>query len=157
MATYDSLAEYTKLKSIFPSLTDDNFRITSSDTNTYNCLAWVIDEDSYRVDPLSGRWGTGVVRTPTIEALMEVYEEHGFEECTDDSIEKGYVKIAIYAEPMTGRITHAAKQCPDGSWTSKLGDLQDINHDTPEVLQGGGYGTVQRYMRKRLPRARRRR
>lgn len=113
-------------------------------------MAWAVDEDSFRIDPFSGQWGSsGVSRVPTIAALMEVYAEYGYEPCEDGEIEKGYEKLAIYAEPMTARITHAAKQLPDGSWTSKLGDWQDIMHKTPEALQGADYGTVQQFMRRK--------
>lgn len=37
---------------------------------------------------------------------------------------------------------------PDGKWTSKLGHDVDIEHDTPEDLAEGIYGTVMHYMRR---------
>jgi len=35
-----------------------------------------------------------------------------------------------------------------GQWTSKLGDLQDILHDKPNVVGGGAYGSVAVYMKR---------
>lgn len=37
--------------------------------------------------------------------------------------------------------THAARQLPNGRWTSKLGFLEDIEHDLHDVA-GEAYGTV---------------
>ena len=36
--------------------------------------------------------------------------------------------------------THAARQLPNGWWTSKLGPSFDIEHATPEAVAGGVYG-----------------
>jgi hypothetical protein len=38
--------------------------------------------------------------------------------------------------------THAARQLPDGTWTSKLGKDVDIEHDYPDDVAGGVYGEV---------------
>ena len=55
----------------------------------------------------------------------------------------------IYGDDL-GEVRHAARQVPNGKWASKMGDLADIEHDSPEVVEGVLYGTVQRYMfRKR--------
>ena len=46
--------------------------------------------------------------------------------------------IAIYCnfnpQLKTLEVTHAARQLPSGKWTSKLGDADDIEHNT---LEGG--------------------
>jgi hypothetical protein len=36
----------------------------------------------------------------------------------------------------------------DGSWTSKLGPDDDIEHPTPESLAGGAYGNVVRTLKR---------
>lgn len=46
-----------------------------------------------------------------------------------------------------GEPTHAARQLPSGAWTSKLGEWEDIEHDTLEALEGSegrgeAYGRV---------------
>jgi len=44
--------------------------------------------------------------------------------------------------------THAARQLPDGKWTSKLGQLEDITHGTTDVIEGGDYGEVVQFMKR---------
>ena len=53
----------------------------------------------------------------------------------------------------TGAPTHAAWQRPDGRWTSKLGDNEDIIHDKLDGLAGPKYGTVTVFLKR--PRQRR--
>ena len=63
-------------------------------------------------------------------------------------MEEGFEKVVIYGFPR-GRIKHAARQLSTGWWTSKIGDRQDIEHSTPEELEGVEYGIVVQYMRRR--------
>lgn len=77
----------------------------------------------------------------TAEALLAAYQSLGFEGSDSRSVEEGYEKVAIYATS-DGAYTHAARQLTDGRWTSKLGNWQDIEHDTLEALEGTSYGTV---------------
>lgn len=46
--------------------------------------------------------------------------------------------------------THAARQLPNGLWTSKLGQLEDITHATPQVIAGSDYGEVMQFMKRPL-------
>jgi hypothetical protein len=78
------------------------------------------------------------------------FEALGYEVCDDRRLEPGYEKIAIYG--LAGSPEHAAKQLLDGSWSSKLGYLNDIVHATLEALEGPDYGSVEVIMRR--PRAR---
>lgn len=83
---------------------------------------------------------------------MEAFGTLGYEECEDGSFEAGYEKVALYArEKPDGSLwpTHAARQLPNQRWTSKLGKLEDIIHDKPEVLSGPLYGEPVNYMRRR--------
>jgi len=62
----------------------------------------------------------------------------------DGAPEPGAEKIAVYA---AGEFyTHAARQLPNGKWTSKLGAAEDIEHDTAEDVAGGLYGVVVQFM-----------
>ncbi len=54
-------------------------------------------------------------------------------------MEGGVTKVAIYGDIDADSWTHAARQLPNGKWTSKLGDFEDIEHDTPEGLVGSLY------------------
>ena len=68
--------------------------------------------------------------------------------CESADHEPEYDKIAIYGDG--GEYTHVARQLAvDGTWTSKLGPDDDINHATPEALAGGAYGNVVKIMRRR--------
>lgn len=71
----------------------------------------------------------------------------GYEKCADDSLEDGFEKIALYASP-AGEPKHAARQLPDGMWTSKLGPQEDISHTTPNGVTGAAYGEVFMIMRR---------
>src|SRR5579871_5278130 len=91
-------------------------------------------------DPLgAGYWPNGIARTETQEAFVAAYATVGFAPTTDDSLQPGVEKIAVYAKG--GKPTHAARQLPSGRWTSKLGRAEDIEHDL-SALAGDVYGTV---------------
>lgn len=82
-----------------------------------------------------------------IEALVSAFESMGYERCAGDSLEDGYDKVALYVD-RHGFWTHAAKQQADGSWSSKIGNGEDIRHRTPHALSGREYGQVMYYMRR---------
>ena len=91
-------------------------------------------------------WPRGVSREETLEAFKEAYGMVGFIPCEDGCAESGYEKIAIYSK---GReTTHAARQLPNGWWTSKLGKLEDIEHQTPGGVEGTYYGSVSVFMKR---------
>jgi hypothetical protein len=51
-----------------------------------------------------------------------------------------------------GSPTHAARQLDNGRWTSKLGELEDIEHSLRD-LEGAAYGTVVQVMKRPRPAA----
>jgi hypothetical protein len=61
-------------------------------------------------------------------------------------LEPGFEKVVLYGSALL--YTHAARQLPNGKWTSKLGALADIEHDTPEDVAGGVYGEVAGFMKR---------
>lgn len=73
-------------------------------------------------------------------ALEAAFKSRGFAECFDGTLESGFEKVALYGSAFMS--THAARQLPDGRWTSKLGKAEDIAHDTPDDVTGGLYGEV---------------
>ncbi|WP_419862312.1 DUF7689 domain-containing protein [Candidatus Palauibacter sp.] len=93
-------------------------------------------------------WPRNVRCDGTVEALVEMFESRGYEICSDASLEDGYEKIAIYADGR-GYPTHAARQLETGAWTSKLGGLEDIEHDTVDDVNGPDYGAPVCFMRQR--------
>lgn len=74
-------------------------------------------------------------------SFTQAYATQGYSPCKDAGLESGFEKIAIYVNPM-GIPTHAARQLPNGKWTSKLGTLEDIEHLATSGLEGPTYGSV---------------
>jgi hypothetical protein len=130
-----------------PRLTVGAYTPSSPCTRRYNCIAWAADDTTGKwwPDPLGiGKWPAGVPREATVDAFIRAYGTLGYALCQDNSLEAGFEKIAIYATRETdGSLspTHAAKQLPNGHWSSKLGDFEDIEHPELDVLDGPAYGT----------------
>ncbi len=74
-----------------------------------------------------------------------------FQLCADAIQEEGYEKIALYGYP-NSLFSHAARLQEDGSWTSKLGKIEDIRHQNLAVLEGPhpAYGQVQCFMKRAM-------
>ncbi len=132
----------------FPRLRTDNHRITSPSSSRYNCIAWAAEDPSQW-------WQPGLYWLPpdhppddfSLLALAQVFMSLGYESCgMDASLESGYLKVALYSD--AGEYTHAARQLPNGKWTSKLGKSVDIEHDAPEDVGGGLYGEVAGVMKR---------
>lgn len=144
----------------FPRLDGSNYTQTSPTTPAYNCIAWAAGDNSRWWQPDSQYnyyWPDGVPREHTLTAYTAAYQTLGYETCDGGELEKGFEKVVIYIDPALGTPTHAARQLPDGQWTSKLGQNVDISHQDPETLTGGKYGTVAQFMKRRLKVKRRRR
>lgn len=63
-------------------------------------------------------------------------------------MEEKYQKIAIYND-YDNLPTHVARQLPNGKWTSKLGQDEDIEHNNLQGLTGRpGYGEVACIMKR---------
>ena len=129
------------LERLFPRLRSDTYKITSPAQVDYNCIAWAAGDDSRWWEPDSfGQyyWPEGVPREYTVEVYTEVFQKLGFEVCQDATFEVGVEKVAIFA--LDGSPTHAARQLVDGTWTSKLGQLEDIEHRDLDQVGEGDYG-----------------
>ncbi len=140
-------------KDSFPHLEDHNHHLTSPVTNRYNCIAWAAGNDGKWWWPDAnniGYWPPNAPREETLDAFIQAYSVLGYKECRDGEMELGFEKVVIYAKVTYGIPipTHAARQLSDGKWTSKLGTLEDIQHSTPEGLNGPVYGTPVLYLRR---------
>jgi hypothetical protein len=129
----------------FPRLTNQNHTDTSPVTQRYNCIAWAADNDTRWWWPDAaniGYWPPGIPRDETIDAFLQAYALQGYVQCADGNLDATLEKIAIFGTPVAGEIypTHAARQLADGKWTSKLGALEDITHDSLDAVSGGRYG-----------------
>ncbi len=126
----------------FPRLTADNHRVTSPASGQYNCIAWAAGDTERGWQPgvywLPSDWPKDEVGP---SALKQLFVRLGFQDChMDTTVEAGFQKAALYAaDPF---YAHAARQLPDGKWTSKLGKDVDIEHASPHDVAGGLYGEV---------------
>jgi len=138
----------SKLEELFPNLTHCVWKQTSDATDQYNCIAyaagdetrwWDCDEDYY--------WPEGALRDGSLESAIQAYAvSGGYIACNDGGQEDDVEKVAVYGN-RTG-YTHAAIQKANGNWGSKLGSLEDIEHDTLAAVECPIYGTVQAYLRR---------
>jgi hypothetical protein len=92
-------------------------------------------------------WPPGVSEEWTLDSLTTAFATLGYLPCDNPTLESGFEKIALYADA-TGEPTHAARQLPSGAWTSKLGDLEQIEHSRLEALEGQEYGKAVRFLKR---------
>jgi hypothetical protein len=122
----------------FPRILVDPIVLTSAVTTDYNCIAWAYGVSNLWFWPAGYfYWPTGIPREETITAFIKLFESIGYSVCATHELEDGIEKVAIYA--LNNIPTHAARQLPDGTWTSKLGQGHDILHNITN-LNGHFYG-----------------
>jgi hypothetical protein len=137
----------------FPRLVEEEFSETSPATPRYNCLAWAAGQtDQWWWPDRFGAyyWPEAAPRAETIESFIQAFQVLGYVACDDGGLEPGHEKVALYV--LDGKPTHAARQLPDGAWTSKLGQQIDIAH-TVWALEGPAYGQIAVFLKRRLPTA----
>jgi hypothetical protein len=148
-----------KLRRLFPKLFGDQYRLASPRTKKYNCMSWAAGRnDVWSEAPPDGVWPEGVPDDGSVDAAIRFFESLGFARTSLDDIgsEAGVEKVAIYGDQLG--YTHAARQLPDGEWSSKIGKLQDIEHSAIDALTSSvalmgtfndkAYGRVLQIMRK---------
>ena len=142
----------SRLEELFPRLAGSSYSIDSESTRRYNCIAWAA-EDTGRwwqpsPFPMPGvYWPDHLPNTFPLDSLTEVFQDLGYSICDSSASEAGFEKVAIYVDER-GQPTHTARQLPTGQWTSKLGRLEDITHETLEALEGSDYGHVARVLKR---------
>lgn len=136
-------------KKQFPGLTSGNWKATSYPSRRYNCIAWAAGDETRWWWPLSpAYWPADAPREVTLPAFVAAFATIGYYECGGAHFEEGFEKVALYTRD--GAPTHAARQLPDGYWTSKMGNDADISHKLMGVC-GKVYGDVAKYLRRPLP------
>ncbi len=133
-----------ELERLFPALADGGYVVSSPEATSYNCVAWAVGE--------SHRWWQPGIYWPIpsgddLATLVALFTSMGYAPCDGDGLEPGHEKVALYADDL-GDWTHAARQLPDGWWTSKLGQGVDIRHRTSQALIGEVYGAVRAIMKR---------
>ena len=139
-----------------PNLTDNNCTITSPATTLYNCIAWAAGDDSiwWEPDPQDQYyWPPNIHRAYTAAAFLQAYSSLGYKLCFDGALEEGTEKVALYGKGTAGAETptHAALQLPDGKWTSKLGNCEDVTHTLADDVNGPCYGQVLCFLARPRP------
>jgi hypothetical protein len=139
------------LEKLFPRLASGRYVIRSPRTAAYNCIAFaagVVDARWWPLEPdaiPSHHWPSECPDTETLDAFRCVFERLGYAVCPTADAEPGFEKMAIFAIGATP--THAARQLPSGTWTSKLGRSYDIEHPL-HALEGDEYGRVALILRR---------
>ena len=136
------------LEAFFPALSSTGYRVTSPATPVYNCFAWAAGRDDawWELDAASDSyWPPGVPCDCSLDAVAAAYSTLGYQVGPLPDLEAGYEKIAVYGK--AARPTHAARQLTSGRWSSKLGTLEDIEHDLDGLI-GHEYGIVAIILRR---------
>ena len=135
-----------RIRALFPSL--QTIRKTSPEDARYNCFAWAGDDTERKWLPNPDFfWPPGVPLDATVTGYIAAFRTLGYECCKDGALEEGYEKVVIY-QWEHGVVSHMARQLYSGKWTSKIGDLEDIEHENTEELEGDEYGMAIQYMRR---------
>lgn len=139
-----------RIESLFPHIADSGYSIASPATTDYNCVAWAAGDPTswWWPDPQNiGYWPSTVPREETVEAFVKAFEILGYSRCQETAYESQCEKVAIYAD-LAQRPTHVVRQLASGRWTSKLGKLEDIEHEW-NALRGSQYGDIAAIMKRR--------
>jgi hypothetical protein len=139
------------LEDTFPGLAKGVYRVTSAVSKVFNCVAWAAGDTGkwwwpVPADVAEVFWPSGAKREETLSAFRDAFVSLGYVECSTAEVETGFEKIAIFANDLSIPL-HAARQVPGGRWTSKLGELEDIDHALRD-LEGTAYGTVVLVMKR---------
>jgi hypothetical protein len=141
-----------EIETAFPRLRGTAYRVTSPPDPDYNCIAWAAGVTTNWWWPLDdhpkGYWPPGAPLLETLEAFAAVFAALGYVASDHAAVEPGVEKVALFTDAEGGP-THAARQLPNGRWTSKLGRRQDIEHALRD-LEGDAYGAVALIMKRPL-------
>ena len=137
----------------FPDLHRTGYEVTSKEDDFQNCIAFAAGKAQGVWIPYAGNgyyWPPGLPRKTDVDTFVKLYElEAGYAPCETGELQDGFEKVAIYVDS-NNEVTHAAKQNNDGTWTSKLGDWEDIRHHALEGVcgQDPAYGKVAKFLRR---------
>ncbi|MFZ1519448.1 MAG: hypothetical protein WAU11_11765 [Ignavibacteriaceae bacterium] len=132
----------------FPNSISDPFVKTSEPTYRYNCIAWSVGDDTKWWWPHKDTfWPDDLQKEETLEAFIRLYARMGYELCDHPDYEDNYEKLVLFADDASNP-THAARQLPNGKWTSKLGPSEDVEHSLKSVSDGE-YGKPVVYFKRK--------
>jgi hypothetical protein len=140
----------------YSSLKNNYYKKTSERTGKYNCIAYVANDFDRPWWPVPYQapyyWPIpNIEEDESLEEFIEAFSHLGYTCCANGDLEENFLKIAIFLDD-EGLPSHMAKQLSNGNWSSKCGDLEDIEHDLNslkgEDTKGEGYGNTIKFMKK---------
>ena len=138
------------IERLFPNLRSCGYTITSEANVGYNCIAWAAEDNDKWWWPDAEHtcyWPENIPRDETLDAFVKAYQSLGYTVCSNQEYEHGVDRIAIYTDNKDTP-THVARQLESGRWTSKLGQIEDIEHNTLTGFNGSSYGHVAVIMKR---------
>ena len=117
------------LEDAFPGLVGTSYRITSLADRRYNCIAWAAGRTSYWLwleVSEHAEWPPAIPLEETVTAFDLFFRWLGFVPCVSEQLELGFEKVALFAKS-ANEPKHAARQLPNGKWTSKLGKSKTLS------------------------------
>ena len=140
------------LEKLFPGLRNTTYPITGPASSLYNCIAHVADSKDAWWQPApeptkKTYWPPGVMQEWSLDAPAMALGTIGYLPCDDSTLESAFERIALYADT-ADEPTHAARQLASGAWTSKLGELEEIEHAGLAALEGQEYGRAVRFLKR---------
>ncbi|MCH7476571.1 MAG: hypothetical protein IIA14_00530 [SAR324 cluster bacterium] len=139
------------LEILLPGIANTTYRIVSSEEPRYNCIAFAASKtDRFWWPSAVGPyyWPLATPRDESTNTFVEAFQSIGFESCGDGEMEAGFEKVAFFA--INDRVKHAARQLRSGKWVSKLGRLEDIEHEL-HAVESKDYGKVIAFMKRPIP------
>lgn len=132
----------------FPNLCNIAWSVESEQISEYNCIAYAAgDTQNWWWPSRYAYWPAGLPHARTLDNFIRAFQGLGYEISDNEQAERGYEKVAIYVDDQ-GRPTHAARQTESGAWCSKLGDFEDIEHETLGGLEDSDYGHVAKVLKR---------
>jgi hypothetical protein len=142
------------LAGIFPRSESAPYEVTSPEDIKYNCSRGLLARRRFaangglRLHPsIIGPWSP-------VRKQLRVSSRHSANLATwfatpanSNQVMRGWQSTLT----KLGTPTHMARQLTSGRWTSKLGELEDIEHLTLEQLSGSDYGQAVQFLKRKLP------
>jgi len=138
----------------------ENFEFTSPKKRGYNCVAYALGEVNKDIDMLA--LSKRIDLTPfglsndkldhSINGYIKLISGlYSYEVCDNSEVEENFDKIVLFEgldEDGDISFLHIAKQLDNGIWTSKMGAFEDIEHLTPDAVNGL-YGQPKVFMKRK--------
>jgi hypothetical protein len=137
------------LEKLFPALASSGYSKSSEYDPGYNCIAFAVHD--------KGQWWQKVAvrgyywpidRDDRLEDWIKALGLNGYSVTDNWDLEKGIEKVAIYVN-QDGSPEHVSRQLESGTWTSKMGKHEDIEHPRLAALKGKEYGEAMVVMKRR--------